>query len=77
MSFTHNTSPDPDPQIAPLVLSVTETCRAGNWSRGTVYKKIAEGRLDARKDGKRTKITVESIRNELASLPRLANEAAQ
>ncbi len=41
-----------------------------------MYELIRDGKLDARKQGSRTVITLESIRQHIASLPRLQTGAA-
>jgi len=45
----------------PQAVSVKEVCSATSLGRTKVYQLIEEGRLDRRKVGRRTLITVESI----------------
>jgi excisionase family DNA binding protein len=49
------------------VKQTTETCSFG---RTKAYELIRDGRLDARKVGRRTLITVASLERFIASLPR-------
>jgi excisionase family DNA binding protein len=67
---------NPGPKLHRIVVSVKEACAIGSWSRGTLYKKLASGDLEAVKDGDRTKVTIASIEAHLASLPRFNAEAA-
>lgn len=73
MSHADNVS---EHELAPFAVSVSTAMRLGDWSRATLYDKINNGRLDAFKDGTRTKISIESIKKEIASLPRIQAEAA-
>ena len=57
--------------LKPFVVNVSTAMRLGDWSRATLYDKINKGRLEAVKDGVRTKIILSSIKHELASLPRI------
>lgn len=54
---------------APLAYSVKDACRVTSLGVTRVYQLIHEGRLDARKIGRRTVVTAASIR-------RLIGEAA-
>jgi excisionase family DNA binding protein len=54
-----------------IVLSPKETARITGWSRSFIYLLIQRGELDARKDGKATKITTRSIRERIENLPRV------
>jgi excisionase family DNA binding protein len=55
--------------IEPIVVSPKEAMRLMNCGHNFLYKLIHEGAIDARSDGRRTKITLASIRRRLASLP--------
>ena len=58
------------PTVVTLV-SIDEARRmSGNESRSSVYRALAAGELDAVKRGRRTLVTVESIRLRLRSLPK-------
>ena len=48
--------------IEPLAYSVKEACRVSSIGRTRLYQLIAEGRLEARKIGRRTIIPAESLR---------------
>lgn len=50
------------PPIEPLAYSVREACRASSLGRTRLYQLINEGRLEARKIGKRTLIPAASLR---------------
>ncbi len=54
-----NTLPT-DPE--PLAYSVKEACRVSTLGRTRLYQLIGEGRLEARKIGKRTLIPAASLR---------------
>lgn len=54
---------------APLAHSVDGAARAANIGRVTIYEEIREGRLKARKVGRRTIILDEDLRAWLAALP--------
>lgn len=49
-------------QTEPLAYSVHEACRVSSLGRTRLYQLIAEGRLEARKIGKRTLIPAASLR---------------
>jgi excisionase family DNA binding protein len=51
-----NTSPEP------LAYSVSEACRVSTLGKTRLYQLISEGRLEARKIGKRTLIPAASLR---------------
>ncbi|MFC4254411.1 helix-turn-helix domain-containing protein [Altererythrobacter xixiisoli] len=46
----------------PLAYSVNEACQVSSLGRTRLYQLIAEGRLEARKIGKRTIIPATSLR---------------
>ena len=48
--------------LEPLAYSVAEACRVSSLGRTRLYQLIAEGRLEARKIGKRTLIPAASLR---------------
>lgn len=48
--------------LAPLAYSISEACKVSSFGRTYVYRLISEGRLEARKFGKRTLITARSLR---------------
>lgn len=48
--------------LEPLAYSIKEACRASSLGRTRLYQLIAEGRLEARKVGKRTIIPAASLR---------------
>ena len=50
-------------------LSVSEACRVAGIGRTKIYEAIADGRLKARKFGKRTLILRADLQAFLASLP--------
>lgn len=50
------------PQPEPLAYSIAEACRVTSIGRTRLYALIAEGRLEARKIGRRTLITASSLR---------------
>jgi len=56
-------------EFTPVSYSIPGTSQVTGLPRTTVYRLIAEGALDARKAGRRTLITSESIRAYLAGLP--------
>jgi hypothetical protein len=53
----------------PISYSVRGAVTATGYSRAYLYQKIAAGLLDVRKDGGKTVIIGESLRNYIASLP--------
>ena len=53
-----NTSPD----FEPLAYSVADACRVSSIGRTRLYQLINEGRLEAKKIGKRTLIPAASLR---------------
>jgi hypothetical protein len=56
-------------QNMPLMFTIPGTTQATGLPRTTVYSLIGQGVLDARKAGRRTLVTADSIRNYLAALP--------
>lgn len=55
--------------IEPLAYTVTEACAAARISRTSLYKAIAEGKLIARKRGRRTVILASDLRSFSETLP--------
>ena len=54
-----------------ILVSIDEGRRlSGNESRSSFYRALAAGELDAVKRGRRTLVTMDSIRRRLSSLPR-------
>lgn len=54
----------------PINVSVAEAVRISGLSRSEVYRRLAAKDLEAVKCGKRTLITMDSLRNYLAKLPK-------
>lgn len=50
----------------PLAYSVADACKVSSIGRTRLYQLIAEGRLEARKIGKRTLIPAASLRTLIA-----------
>lgn len=48
--------------LEPLAYSINEACRVSSLGRPRLYQLIAEGRLEARKVGKRTLIPAPALR---------------
>ncbi|HKX77272.1 MAG TPA: helix-turn-helix domain-containing protein [Novosphingobium sp.] len=48
--------------LEPLAYSIREACRISSLGRTRLYQLIGEGRLEARKIGKRTLIPAASLR---------------
>lgn len=55
---------------APINVSVADAGRISGLSKSEVYRRLAAKDLEAVKSGKRTLITVDSVRNYLANLPK-------
>lgn len=51
-----------DAPLEPLAYSINEACRVSSLGRTRLYELIGEGRLDARRIGKRTLIPAASLR---------------
>jgi excisionase family DNA binding protein len=62
----------PDEELRREGLSVVEACRIAGIGRTKVYEAIADGRLKARKFGKRTIILRSELQDFLAALPVIA-----
>jgi excisionase family DNA binding protein len=52
-----------------LLVSIPEASRLCGLSRTSIYERLADGSILAVKAGRKTLITVESLRNFVASLP--------
>jgi len=59
-----------EPLAEPIVVSPKEAQRLMDMGHSALYEAIAKGELDAFSDGRRTKITMASIKRRLAQLPR-------
>jgi len=59
----------------PIAVPVPEACRIVGIGRSRLYEEIAAGRIEARKAGKRTLVMVASLRDYVASLPRIGEAA--
>ena len=53
---------DTTAQLEPLAYSIKEACRVSSLGRTRIYQLIGEGKLDARRIGKRTLIPAASLR---------------
>jgi hypothetical protein len=58
-----------DYQLEPLTITVSEAVRISGRSRSEIYRNLASGKLRAKKDGKRTLILFESLKQSIATLP--------
>jgi excisionase family DNA binding protein len=68
--------PKTEAQIEPIVVSPKEAMRILDCGHSWLYECIARGELEAVKDGRRTKILMESIKRRAASLPRIKRVGA-
>jgi excisionase family DNA binding protein len=62
--------PQNAPEIGRRAHSIAETCALTGLGRDAVYGAIRDGRLVARKLGRRTVVTDDDLRQFLAELPR-------
>ncbi|WP_338242205.1 helix-turn-helix domain-containing protein [Aurantiacibacter hainanensis] len=53
---------DTTARLEPLAYSIKEACRVSSLGRTRIYQLIGEGRLEARRIGKRTLIPAASLR---------------
>ncbi|WP_346031603.1 helix-turn-helix domain-containing protein [Erythrobacter westpacificensis] len=53
---------NPTASLEPLAYSIKEACRVSSLGRTRIYQLIGEGRLEARRIGKRTLIPAASLR---------------
>lgn len=51
-----------NPDLQPLAYSIADACKVSSIGKTRLYSLIAEGRLEARKIGKRTLIPAASLR---------------
>lgn len=70
-SLTEGGQPMKYPRQDQLLLTVKDACRIGGFGNTVAYELIRNGRLDARKLGRRTLITVESLQRLADSLPKI------
>jgi excisionase family DNA binding protein len=61
----------------PILEYVSQTCQRYNIARSYLYRLIGEGKIEAVKDGNRTKIIVASADAHFASLPKAKIKAAK
>lgn len=63
MKNIHDLTPaDPGRSFEPIAYSIADACRVSSLGRTRLYSLISEGRLEARKVGKRTLIPAASLR---------------
>jgi len=55
--------------VEKLAYSINEACSRANICRDGIYRAIREGRLEARKSGRRTLITEEALKRFVDNLP--------
>jgi hypothetical protein len=53
----------------PLFVTIPDAVKASGRSRTSIYEALKSGTISARKAGRRTLISFESLQNHLASLP--------
>ena len=67
--------------IEKMAYSIDETADQAGLCRDSIYQAIRDGKLEARKAGRRTLVTAEALRRYLDNLPTLepppAGEASQ
>jgi hypothetical protein len=63
--------------LKPRFISIKETSRVYGDSPVTIYRKIAAGKLIARKSGVKTLLEVESCEEHYTSLPRFIGKTGQ
>ena len=56
--------------VSPILEYVSQTCQRYSIARSYLYRLIGEGKIEALKDGNRTKIVVASADAHFASLPK-------
>jgi predicted DNA-binding transcriptional regulator AlpA len=57
------------PPVTPILVSVNDVLILSGMSRSSLYRRLGEGRLEARKLGSRTMVVAESLRAFLDSAP--------
>jgi hypothetical protein len=60
--------------VKPLTCTIRRTQELTGWGRSKIYGLIADGVLDAVKDGTRTLVIYESIERRAASLQRVGSD---
>ena len=58
-----------DQYLEPLTITVNEAVRVSGRSRSEIYRNLASGKIKAKKDGKRTLILFDSLKQSIANLP--------
>jgi hypothetical protein len=61
----------------PIAYSVRGAVAATGYSRAYIYQKISAGLLDVRKDGGKTVIIGQSLRDYIAALPAMPSKGRQ
>ena len=56
--------------MKPIAVPIPEACAAVGVGRSWMYQLLGRGVLDARKEGRRTLITVQSLQRYVATLPK-------
>jgi excisionase family DNA binding protein len=56
-------------KLEPLLVTVDESCQALRVSRSTLYALAREGKIELRRVGKSSRVTVESLRRFYEGLP--------
>jgi excisionase family DNA binding protein len=60
----------------PLALTINEACEAARAGRTRIYEAISDGKLRARKNGRRTVILADDLRMWMENLPAIQPKAA-
>ena len=56
-------------RTSPLAVTIHEAVRVSGLSRSELYRRLADGKVQAVKSGSRTLVLMDSLRAHLASLP--------
>jgi excisionase family DNA binding protein len=59
------------PEIDQLAMSIDEAARRAGLGRDKIYTAVKEGKLEARKAGRRTLVTADALRRFIDNLPTL------
>jgi hypothetical protein len=59
----------------PISYTIKKAVLDTGYSRSRIYELIADGKLDVRKDGRKTVIMAQSLRDYIASLPGFVSQA--
>ena len=59
------------PEIDQLAMSIDEAARRAGLGRDKMYTAVKEGKLEARKAGRRTLVTADALRRFIDNLPTL------